>query len=160
MSVMNTQALGVDDPDGRINDTELTDVAPQSAVTRAIAARQRGSASADRRAWAEIFAETVPIIDAPACYGPPVTFVLGPWLLLVLLLIGPFALIVTVLLVLAIAAGLLAVCVAVIASPYLLIRHLHAHGTVGGKPRAPLHLFRKHRVSSGRIGSPQPKGLS
>ena len=84
---------------------------------------------------------------------------LGPWLLLVLLLIGPFALIFTILLVLAVAAGLVAVFVAMIASPYLLIRHLHAHAMVHAKPRAPLHPFRKHRVSSGRLGSPQPKGV-
>jgi len=78
----------------------------------------------------------------------------------VLLLIGPFALVFTILLVLAVAAGLLAVFVAVIASPYVLISHLHAHGMVHAKPLAPLHLFRKHRVSSGRPGSPKPKGAS
>ena len=41
---------------------------------------------------------------------------LGPWLLVVLLLIGPFALVLTVLLVLALTAGLLALFVAVIAT--------------------------------------------
>ena len=41
---------------------------------------------------------------------------LGPWLLLVLLLIGPFALVVTVLLVLTLAAGLVAAFVAVLTS--------------------------------------------
>ena len=107
-----------------------------------------------------MFAQTAPIIGAPAFFGPPVIFVLGPWLLLVLLLIGPFALILTLLLVMALAGALLAVFVAVIASPYLLIRHLHAHGTVRAKSRAPVHLFPKHRVSSGRLGSPQPKGMS
>jgi hypothetical protein len=100
------------------------------------------------------------LIDAPAFYGPPVIFVLGPWLLLVLVLIGPFAAMVTVVLALAVAAGLLAALVAVIASPYLLIRHLRAHGVVHAKPRPPLHLLRNHRVSFGRLGSPQPKGVS
>ena len=57
-----------------------------------------------------------------------IIFVLGPWLLLVLLLAGPFALIVTLLLVQAVAAGVLAALVAVIASPYLLVRHLRGHG--------------------------------
>jgi hypothetical protein len=137
---------------------QLTHALPQSATPRPIAARRRGSASPDRTTWGETFAETAPIIDAPAFFGPPIAFVLGPWLLLVLLLIGPFALIATVLVVLAVAAGLLAVCVAVIASPYLLIRRLRAHDRVRGKPRAPVHLFRKHRVSSGRLGSPKPKG--
>lgn len=107
-----------------------------------------------------MFAQTGPLIGAPAFFGPPIIYVLGPWLLLVLLLIGPFALIFTLLLVTAAAACLLAVCVAVIASPYLLIRHLYAHGPVRVKLRAPLHLFPKHRVSSGRLGSPQQKGMS
>ena len=107
-----------------------------------------------------MLAQTSPLLAAPAFFGPPIIYVLGPWLLLVLLLIGPLALIFTLLLATAAAAGLLAVCVAVIASPYLLIRHLHAHGPVRAKLRASLHLFRKHRVSSGRLGSPQPKGVS
>lgn len=176
MSVTNTPALGVSGPDGRANATglkddqrvgprsiriaapQLTHAPPKSATQRPVAARRRG-VSPDRPTWGEVFAQTTPLVGA-AVYGPPVIFVLGPWLLVVLLLIGSFALIVTVLLVLAVAAGLLAACVAVIACPYLLIRHRHAHGVVRGKPRAPLHLFRKHRVSSGRLGSQQPKGVS
>jgi hypothetical protein len=137
-----------------------THAPPQSATPRPVAPRQRSSAAPDRPTWRKTVDETAPIIDTPAFYGPPIIFVLGPWLLLVLLLIGPFALVLTVLLGLAVAAGLLAMFVAVIASPYLLIRHLHAHGVVHRKPRAPLHPFRKHRVSSGRLGSPQPKGVS
>ena len=131
---------------------QLTHAPPQSATPR--------PASPDRPTWGETFRATVPIIDAPAFFGPPVTFVLGPWLLLVLLLIGPFALLLTVLLVLAVAAGVLAAFVAVIASPYLLVRHLHAHAMVHAEPRAPLHPLRTHRVHSGRLGSPQPGGAS
>jgi hypothetical protein len=138
---------------------QLTPSQPQSATPHLPAAGAR-STSADRPTWGEVFAQTAPIIGAPAFFGPPVIVVLGPWLLLVLLLIGPFALILTLLLVMALAGALLAVFVAVIASPYLLIRHLHAHGTDRAKPRAPVHLFPKHRVGSGRLGSPQPKGMS
>lgn len=138
----------------------LTHAPPQSATPPPIASRPPGSASPRRPSWGEVFAQTGPLIGAPAFFGPPIIYVLGPWLLLVLLLIGPFALIFTLLLVTAAAACLLAVCVAVIASPYLLIRHLYAHGPVRVKLRAPLHLFPKHRVSSGRLGSPQPKGMS
>jgi len=132
----------------------------QSASSRPIATRRPASASADGPTWGEMLAQTSPLLAAPAFFGPPIIYVLGPWLLLVLLLIGPLALIFTLLLVTAAAAGLLAVCVAVIASPYLLIRHLHAHRRVRAKLRAPLDLFREHRVSSGRLGSPQPKGMS
>ena len=70
--------------------------------------------------------QTAPLLEAPAFFGPPIVFVLGPWLLLVLLLIGPFALICTALLVLAAAIGALALLMALLVSPYLLIRHLHA----------------------------------
>jgi hypothetical protein len=106
-----------------------------------------------------VFKEAVPMIDAPAFYGPPVIFMLGPWLLLVLLLVGPFAVVLTVLLALAAAAGLMAVLVAVVASPYLLTRHLHARRTVGAKPRARPRPSRIDRVSPGRLGSPQPTGV-
>lgn len=132
---------------------------PQSATPHPIAPR-RGSPPPDRPTWGQVFDETAPRIAAPAFFGPPISFVLGPWLLLVLLLIGPVALVLTLLLVLAVAAGLLAAFAAVIASPYLLIRHIHAHGMGRVKPRAFLHLFRNHGVSSGRLGSPQPKGVS
>jgi hypothetical protein len=110
--------------------------------------------------YGEAFYEGGSLIGAPAFYGPPITFLLGPWLLLVLLFIGPFALIFTILVVMAVAAGVLAVAAAVIASPYLLIRHLRGHGKAHAKPRAPRRLFREHRVGSGRLGRLQPKGAS
>ena len=58
--------------------------------------------------------------------GPPVILLLGPWLLLVLLLIPPAAFLITLLLVLVAGAGVLVALGALIASPYLLVRHLHA----------------------------------
>jgi hypothetical protein len=133
---------------------------PYEDPTQPIEARRQASASPERSIWGDLFHTAAPLIDAPAFYGPPVIFVLGPWLLLVLLLIGPFAAMVTVVFAMAVVAGLLAVLVAVIASPYLLIRHLRAHGMVHAKPRAPRHLFRQRPVSSGGLGSPQPKGVS
>lgn len=139
---------------------QITHAPPDSATPRHIAPPQRDSASSEHLTWGQVFDETTPGIGAPAFFGPPVSFVLVPWLFLVLLLMGPFALVVTLVLVLALAAGMLALLVAVIASPYLLIRHLHAHGTVHAKPRASLHPFRNHRVSVGRLGSLQPKGVS
>ena len=47
----------------------------------------------------ELLEAVVPVIHAPAFFGPPVIFLLGPWLLLVLLLIGPAALLITLALV-------------------------------------------------------------
>jgi hypothetical protein len=88
--------------------------------------------------------ETVPLISAPVIFGPPALFLLGPWLLLVLLLIGPFALLVTFLLALWAVASVLTICVSVIASPYLLIRHLYAHR----KPHGRLRRRRRNQISA------------
>jgi hypothetical protein len=99
-------------------------------------------------------------IAAPAIYGPPVSFLFVPWLLLVLLLIPPFALVFTVVLVLAVGAGLLAAAAALLASPYLLVRHVRTHRALQAKPQASPRPVRSHRVSSVRVGSPQVKGAS
>jgi hypothetical protein len=109
--------------------------------------------------FGEIFDERAPILGAPAFFGPPVISVLGPWLLLVLLLVGPFALILTFVLALAVAAVLLVVLATVIASPYLLVRHLYAHDHLTA-PRPSARLIRRNRASSDRLGSLQPKGMS
>jgi hypothetical protein len=77
-----------------------------------------------RLTWAEALGATVPLISAPAYFGPPVVFVLGPWLLLVLLLVPPAAVLITLVLVVLLAAALLAALGALIASPYLIVRHL------------------------------------
>jgi hypothetical protein len=88
--------------------------------------QDRPSASPDRPTRAEMLSETVPLISAPAFFGPPVIFILGPWLLLVLLLIPPAALLITLMVVVLLGAGLLAALGALIASPFLLVRHLRA----------------------------------
>jgi hypothetical protein len=81
----------------------------------------------DRPTWLERVGETAPIVDAPAFFGPPVSFVLGPWLLLLLLLVGPAALLITIVLVFALAAAALVALVALLASPYLLVRYVRGH---------------------------------
>ena len=85
---------------------------------------------------------------------------LGPWLLFVFLLCGPFVLVLTIVVALVAAVGLLALSAAVIASPYLLIRYLRSRRNASARPHVHLQLFRKLRVGSGRLGSPQTKGLS
>jgi hypothetical protein len=79
-----------------------------------------------RLTWAEAAGATVPLISAPAYFGPPVAFLLGPWLLLVLLLVPPAAVLITLVLVVLLAAVLIAALGALIASPYLIMRHLRA----------------------------------
>ena len=112
-----------------------------------------------RKTWGDVLDETAST-GTPTLYGPPIALLLGPWLFLVLLAIGPFAVVFTLLAAVAVAAFLLAAVVAVIASPYLLVRHLHGQRTTHLKPHAYRHLFRKHRVVSGWLGSLLPKGVS
>ena len=129
-------------------------------VSETQAPRRRGSASLDRPSLGEAFDERAPLLGAPAFFGPPIIYLLGPWLLVVLALIGPLVLIFTLVLVLVAAAGLLVAFAGVIASPYLLIRHLRARDMTGVRTRVPRHLFRKHRVGARRLVSPHMKGMS
>jgi hypothetical protein len=79
-----------------------------------------------RPTFGELLRRVLPGIFFIPLAGPPVILLLGPWLLLVLLLIPPAAFLITIALVLAVGAGLLAGLGALIASPYLLVRHLQA----------------------------------
>jgi hypothetical protein len=77
----------------------------------------------------EMLAETVPLADVIAGFGPPVVFLAGPWLLFVLALAGPFALVFTFVVVLVAAALLVVLAGTILASPYLLVRHLRKRRT-------------------------------
>jgi hypothetical protein len=79
-----------------------------------------------RPTFGELIRRVLPGIFFIPLAGPPVILLLGPWLILVLLLIPPAAFLITLALVLAVGAGLLFALGALIASPYLLVRHLHA----------------------------------
>ena len=81
----------------------------------------------------ELLEAVVPVINAPAFFGPPVIFLLGPWLLLVLLLIGPAALLITLALVAVVVAGALAALAAIVASPFLVVRHLRTRHAADGR---------------------------
>jgi len=99
------------------------------------ALHDRHFASPDPPTVAERLGETVPLIGAPAFFGPPVLFLLGPWLLLVLLLIPPAAVLITLVAVMLLGAGLLVALGALIASPYLLVRHVRVrHGLARPAP--------------------------
>jgi hypothetical protein len=104
------------------------------------------SAAPDHPTRGEAFDEAAPAIGAPAIYGPPVAFVLGPWLILVLLLIPPAALLITIGLVVAVAAALPVAIGALVASPFLLVRHLHARQSAD-----------RRRTASARRPARQPR---
>jgi hypothetical protein len=72
--------------------------------------------------------EVLPLIECVPAYGPPVIFVVGPWLLLGLVVAGPLAWLFALVVVLIVAATVLAaVAGAVLAGPYLLVRALRRH---------------------------------
>jgi hypothetical protein len=77
-----------------------------------------------RPTFGELLRRVLPGVFFIPLAGPPVILLLGPWLLLVLLVIPPAAFLITIVLVLVVAAGALAALGALIASPYLLVRHL------------------------------------
>src|SRR5436190_370438 len=94
----------------------------------------------DRPTWNDEAEYAATMIGAPAIYGPPVAFLFAPWLFLVLMLAPPFAFLVTVALVVAVAAVLLVAIATVLASPYLLVRHLRARRAGQTKAATSSHL--------------------
>ena len=71
---------------------------------------------------AAMLGDCLTLICFVALYGPPVVFLAAPWLFLALMLSGPIALIVTLVVALLAAAALLAGIGAVLLTPYLVIR--------------------------------------
>jgi hypothetical protein len=83
------------------------------------------TAPSERPTVGETLAELVPVIGLVPQAGPPVVFVLGPWLLLVLTVAGPLAWLFALVVVTIVAATVLAaLTVAVLSAPYLLVRQL------------------------------------
>jgi hypothetical protein len=72
-----------------------------------------------------MLAEVAPLIEFVPQAGPPVVFVIGPWLFLVLILAGPLGWLFALVAVMIAAATILAALTAsILAVPYLLVRHL------------------------------------
>ncbi len=93
----------------------------------------------------EILREIQPLVEVIPVAGPPAAALLGPWLLLALMLTGPFALLVTLAVLVAFGALLVAAAAALLASPYLLVRRLRAHREPEAQARA---------VTAGLVGAP------
>lgn len=105
----------------------------------------------------QVIAGVAPLALAPAYFGPPVISLLGPWLLLVLLLIGPAALLFTLVLAVFVMTAALAAVVALLASPYLLVRHLRTryHG-----PRRVFAFLRRSAGAAPAAGERAPQAPS
>ena len=102
--------------------------------------------SHDQPTRSEAFDEAAPVISAQPLYGPPVIFVLGPWLLLVLLLIPPAAFLLTIGLVVILIAAPAAVLVAF---PYLVVRRLRARKEAHRRRPASVPARARRRVPAG-----------
>jgi hypothetical protein len=71
----------------------------------------------------ELCGDVFSLVCAMAFYGPPVVFIVAPWLLLGLVLSGPFALLLTFAVV---AAALVAGLALLLATPFMVIGGLRA----------------------------------
>jgi hypothetical protein len=69
------------------------------------------------------FAEVLPLVGAVFVAGPPVLVAWAGTALFALMLAGPFALLVTLVVAVLAAAALVTLAGAILASPYLLVRH-------------------------------------
>ena len=78
----------------------------------------------ERPTFREILDDVLPVIGVIFVAGPPVVFLAAPWLLLALMLSGPFALVVAFVVVALAAAALLATLAAICAAPVVLVRRL------------------------------------
>ena len=81
----------------------------------------------------EIVGEILPLVGVVAVAGPPVVLLAGPLVLFALLVAGPFVLMLTVVALLIGSTVLVALVGAILASPYLLVRHLRERGA-GAQP--------------------------
>jgi len=73
----------------------------------------------------ETLDDVLPVIGVIFVAGPPVVFLAAPWLLLVLMLSGPFALVVAFVAVVLAGIALVAAMAAIVAAPVLLVRHAY-----------------------------------
>jgi hypothetical protein len=81
-----------------------------------------------RQSVTDQLADVLPVVDTVYVAGPPLVVAWAGTVLLALMLAGPFALVVTFVVLAVAAAALVALAGAVVATPYLLIRHFARTG--------------------------------
>jgi hypothetical protein len=74
----------------------------------------------------EMLAEIGPLVGVIPVAGPPLILLVGPWVLFALLVAGPVTLLLTIVIFLLAVRLLIVALAAIVASPYLLVRHLRA----------------------------------
>ena len=90
--------------------------------------QQRISPTASARpTLGDMLADIGPVLATVFVAGPPVLAAWAGTVLLALMLAGPFAFLVTLIVVMVAAAALVTLAGAILATPYLLVRHLRGH---------------------------------
>jgi hypothetical protein len=87
-------------------------------------ATRRGRPAPEPPTTARMLEEVADLIEVVPVAGPPAIFLVAPLVLLALMVAGPFLALLTIVAVLVVAAVLVALVCAVVASPFLLVRHL------------------------------------
>lgn len=86
--------------------------------------RHPDRASPEHARFGDMVAEIEPLLGVVPVAGPPAAVLFGPWLLLGLMLAAPFTVLVTLALAMVAGTALVALVVAILASPFVLVRHL------------------------------------
>ncbi|MGZ6635911.1 MAG: hypothetical protein ACXVHB_27785 [Solirubrobacteraceae bacterium] len=100
------------------------------------------------------FAEVLPLVGTVFVAGPPVLVAWAGTVLFALMLAGPFALLVALVVAVAAAAALVALAGAIVATPYLLVRHVRLrlakrrHLSEGSAPIAAVVIARTARAAT------------
>jgi hypothetical protein len=97
--------------------------------------------------FADVLGDTVSLICCMAFYGPPVIFLVVPWLLLGLVLIGPFAVVLTLVVALVAAAALVAGIVAMLAMPFRMIHRRRAARAPVARPVPMVHVVPREAIA-------------
>ena len=108
----------------------------------------------ERPTFREMLDDVLPVIGVVFVAGPPVVFVAGPWLLLVLMLSGPFALLVAFAIVALVAVALLVALAGVVAAPFVLVRHLHRRYRAAQPISVPVPRVLRRRPRSAAAAQP------
>jgi hypothetical protein len=110
-----------------MNPSEPHSPAPRPSATTpwGDAPRTASLSATELPTFGEMLEDVLPVIGVVVVAGPPVIFVAAPWLLLGLMLSGPFALLVAFVVVGVVAAAVLVTVAGIVAAPYVLVRRLH-----------------------------------
>jgi hypothetical protein len=100
--------------------------------------------------FGETLDEALPLVDTVPLYGPPVIFLAAPWLLLCLMLAGPFALVFTFVVLLVALAVLIGSICAIVAAPFLLVRQIRRRHARRASVTAPV----------AQVGTLEPTGAA